>query len=798
MVRSAGLPEISCETDPLLCSTISGHSPAEGTHDLAVGHVVRMGFRNPDGTPAVNLKVLAGPPRTGPLWEGVTDATGVANIAISDPDADPYLVERQASFRFTNLMVSAFDNWPTASLEGAEPVERQGHGIHIGVVLNLGDPTLDAAHAATQDQVFTLQPESNVFTTTSSRNCSFQFSSLNFKCVEVQQTFPNVLEPVANNVGGGVDMTSRLTYTDTKATTQTFMVGSGADWVESEGEMSTETSSKVTDGSRVWGPNANRQYLIGINHVRELTEICGLSACYAKEVVRPFDYAGNFVPNPPASDPTSFPHRHDQARRQTATRGSDCVNHVDRFREATSNAAVSQEMAFSLSVDGKPFGVPLHARTRYTKADGTSEQVVHRWDVVDQPVMSFQHVYVPGGVVDPNDFRSFKCPLNAPDLAWTDAAMCDKTAGAAITACYTISQPEIDAKWRELGGSSGFLGDPTTSTADTACGGGRFNNFEGGTIHWRSDVGAHEVHGPIRDKWASLGSVCGSLGFPTSDETPTACGGGRREAFQGGTITDRADLGAHAVVGPIADKWTALGAECSYLGLPIYHDFDAYGPHPGGFSGEPYNGRLQYFERNDIFWNKLSNETIAYGEGGGLTGSYYSNFDYSTVALRRADTAINFDWGTGSPDPAVSADKFTIQWRGRLQIPADGNYTFSTLSDEWVMLKVCPDPRGFGCSDSGNFVINNSTWHTATEDSSSPVFLEAGTHHIVLFHKEYSGPAALKLSWSGPGISKQIIPFASASAALPEAPPLSPPADATAGDPTPLLQVAAPRGGEWQ
>lgn len=416
---------------------------------------------------------------------------------------------------------------------------------------------------------------------------------------------------------------------------------------------------------------------------------------------------------------------------------------------------------------------------------------------------------------------------------------------------FTISQPEIRTKWLGLGGCSGPLGKLTSNTLTTSCAGGRYSRFERGTITWRSDVGAHGVHGDIHTKWASLGSDCGVLGlpvsdqyatsfkpgqvqnfqagniysaagagvneihglilgkyaamgyegsllgFPTSDESPTSCDGGRYNNFQAGAITYRGDLGAHPTGGAIRAKWASLGYECGYLGLPMSDELDDYGPPPGGFVGQGWNGRKQYFERNDIFWNRFSGETIAYGEGGAITGNYYSNYDYSRVALRRPDPTIDFSWGAGSPHPAVSADYFYAQWRGRLQIPQDGYYTFYTISDDGVKFHVCPDPRGSACGDGAT--IYNWTNHSPTEDASAPIYLRAGSHHVFLEYYDSVFDATLKLLWSGPGIPKQIIPGGSLRSAPigapdPPPPPATPQILPTFSGPNSLPPPALPVG----
>ena len=76
---------------------------------------------------------------------------------------------------------------------------------------------------------------------------------------------------------------------------------------------------------------------------------------------------------------------------------------------------------------------------------------------------------------------------------------------------------------------------------------GRFNHFQGGSIYWHPDTGAHEVHGAIRDKWEELGWERSALGYPTTDERPMPDGVGRFSDFQGGSIHWHPDTGAEVV-----------------------------------------------------------------------------------------------------------------------------------------------------------------------------------------------------------------------------------------------------------
>jgi uncharacterized protein with LGFP repeats len=139
---------------------------------------------------------------------------------------------------------------------------------------------------------------------------------------------------------------------------------------------------------------------------------------------------------------------------------------------------------------------------------------------------------------------------------------------SAHTGAHEI-QGAIRDKWASLGWEQSFLGYPVTDETKTSDGGGRFNHFQGGSIYWSPSTGAFVVHGAIRDEWAVLGWERSFLGYPVTDETGTPDGFGRFNHFQGGSIYWTPSTGAHEVHGVIRDKWASMGWERSFLGYPI-------------------------------------------------------------------------------------------------------------------------------------------------------------------------------------------------------------------------------------
>lgn len=134
--------------------------------------------------------------------------------------------------------------------------------------------------------------------------------------------------------------------------------------------------------------------------------------------------------------------------------------------------------------------------------------------------------------------------------------------------------------------------------------------------------------------------------------------------------------------------------------------------------------------------------------GNGLSGEYFDNKDFSDRKLIRADATIDFDWGTGSPDGSIGTDTFSVRWTGWVEAPSDGDYVFHTYSDDGVRLWV-----------DNKLLIDDWTDHAAKEDSSESITLQAGRKYdIRLEYYENTGLATIKLSWTPPGQSKQVIP----------------------------------------
>jgi hypothetical protein len=164
----------------------------------------------------------------------------------------------------------------------------------------------------------------------------------------------------------------------------------------------------------------------------------------------------------------------------------------------------------------------------------------------------------------------------------------------------------VTSKYREMGGANGSLGAAVHEVRTAPDGRGRFQAYAGGSIYWSSATGAHVVRGAIRDKWAQLGWERSFLGYPVADETATPDGVGRFNHFQGASIYWTPATGAREIHGAIRDRWASMGWETSLLGYPISDELDLT-------SG---SGRVSRLQGGRIEWYRATGQIAVFDAGG--------------------------------------------------------------------------------------------------------------------------------------------------------------------------------------
>ncbi len=120
-------------------------------------------------------------------------------------------------------------------------------------------------------------------------------------------------------------------------------------------------------------------------------------------------------------------------------------------------------------------------------------------------------------------------------------------------------------------------------------------------------------------------------------------------------------------------------------------------------------------------------------------GSYFNNsFLIAPPAFSRQDSAIAFDWGSGSPGSGVNADNFSIRWGSDPYFPA-GTYRFYALADDNVKVSV-----DFNTAP----IINTFEQSLVGRVVSADVALSAGIHHVQVDYQEAAGVAYVYVTWA--------------------------------------------------
>jgi len=133
--------------------------------------------------------------------------------------------------------------------------------------------------------------------------------------------------------------------------------------------------------------------------------------------------------------------------------------------------------------------------------------------------------------------------------------------------------------------------------------------------------------------------------------------------------------------------------------------------------------------------------------GGGLKGSYYKGMEFSNLVLTRMDPQIDFNWGTGQPDPLVDANQFSVRWVGQVEAAFTETYTFYTMSDDGVRLWI-----------DGQLLVDNWTSHSATENKGTIDLMAGQVYSLEMEYYEDLDDAVAELRWKSPRTPRQLIP----------------------------------------
>ncbi len=135
------------------------------------------------------------------------------------------------------------------------------------------------------------------------------------------------------------------------------------------------------------------------------------------------------------------------------------------------------------------------------------------------------------------------------------------------------------------------------------------------------------------------------------------------------------------------------------------------------------------------------------GNGTGLLGTYYDNADFTNEIFSRVDPQIDFYWGSGSPNPAVAYNTYSVVWEGEVEAPLTETFTFITTTDDGVRLWV-----------DNQLIVDKWQDQAVTENSGSINMIAWQRVPIRMEFYENGVYASAQLKWSSASITPQVVP----------------------------------------
>ncbi len=124
-----------------------------------------------------------------------------------------------------------------------------------------------------------------------------------------------------------------------------------------------------------------------------------------------------------------------------------------------------------------------------------------------------------------------------------------------------------------------------------------------------------------------------------------------------------------------------------------------------------------------------------------LHGGFAGRQDLNGIEAAEITVSAQVDLSSTSRREALG-----LRFTGSIEVPADGEWTFWTSSDDGSWLWI-----------DGEQVVDNGGTHP-TRERSGTIRLTAGKHAFEVHFYEQGGGESLEAQWQGPGVERQVIP----------------------------------------
>ncbi|HEY1534931.1 MAG TPA: PA14 domain-containing protein, partial [Polyangiaceae bacterium] len=241
--------------------------------------------------------------------------------------------------------------------------------------------------------------------------------------------------------------------------------------------------------------------------------------------------------------------------------------------------------------------------------------------------------------------------------------------------------------------------------------------------------------------------------FGTSDRCPVC-----HTMSANGLVYAAADRSFSTTLGGISavNANGSLSPIADFVPSPARNTYTAGSDDWRGFAWAPLTPDGKYALAANNVWGNTSQKVIGIdgtrqvsvpstmqsgGSGIGLLAKYYPSTSYGGTAWKRIDPQVNFNFGSGSPSPAIPND-FSVKRSGQVQAYFSETYKFEIVTSDTVNLSV-----GAASSGAGTNTVTLSVPMTA-----------GALVPIELDEVNGNGNSNVQLFWSSPSTPRALVP----------------------------------------
>jgi hypothetical protein len=412
-------------------ASLTGRYPSTGEVAVTVNDTLRLSFIKQDGSAAANVPVKLYGTAAGAQWFATTDAQG--HLSFTLPATNAWVTSLASGEKQSSLLVYAFDGaMPLGDASPGAPITVNGNGRSVVVQLNFGRPDLPS-QPSLQDATVRLHPAHDTiysFSDTTSPSTTSGDPLDTTKCYDMadgttygQRDCFNTYDggtqptPIGQNLGGGVDMQGRYTYTTNLTTSTTHGVSAGyANWVESGGETTAETVSSAQQTTPMYGPNDTRGFEVLMQWITDEYINCEYKSpgvvdwnkCDREADFHPYKWGGAVQVDPASSDNLS----------DTACdpAGGHCNDYTIRvYQTFEASMTTDQGRDWGYTVSASPYDImTLHASNKYSSKSEVKTTVA--FQLASTRTRAYQYLFVPEGAL------TGKTPAYNPDFTYTQSS----------------------------------------------------------------------------------------------------------------------------------------------------------------------------------------------------------------------------------------------------------------------------------------------------------------------------------------------------------------------------------------